>query len=145
MIPPELQTPFHQSSHPQVQCAAMPLPLEWQFEIGETIWVSLSGGTEWILTTIAQTDATEGLYTVDTDKGPQLCSPFFISKAINPGHFVDILSGKNVGKVGFVVARNKSLLSIAQGRFGVELVSHSYSLWNCFHWQFQLGFVCSRQ
>lgn len=128
MMPPELVPLFCQSSHPLVRPVTMPLPEHWRFEIGESVWVYQRENIEPVFGTILQTSELAGyLYTVATDGGHQMCSLNFLSKDISPGNFVEILAGEYVGKEGFVVSRNKALLSIAPGRFCAEPVSHSRS------------------
>lgn len=124
MMPPELVPLFCRSPHPLVRLATMPLPENWRFEVGESVWVSQRINTVPVFGKILQTSELGGYsYAVDTDVGHQICSPNFLSKDVNPGDFVEILAGEHAGREGFVVSRNEALLSIAPGRFCTEPVS----------------------
>ena len=105
MIPSESMPLFCQSSHPLLRRAAMPLPEYWQFEAGESVWISSPNGSELIPATIVQTDTADGIQ-----------SRLFILD-VKPGHYMEIVAGVHTGRNSFVV---EALLSIAPGRFCSE-------------------------
>ncbi|KAJ3724209.1 hypothetical protein DFJ43DRAFT_1157906 [Lentinula guzmanii] len=98
------------------------------FEVGELVWVS-APNSDPIRGTILEIDGVstklDGSVVVDTDEGHQSFPPLYLSKAIEPGDFVEVLGGEFSGLTGFVVSRNETLLSIAPGRFGMDAASSS--------------------
>ncbi|KAJ3739370.1 hypothetical protein DFH05DRAFT_1406848, partial [Lentinula detonsa] len=128
VIPSELISPFHESQHPLVYHATMPIPTHWQFDIGEVVWVSDSMNPGLTLGKIHAMDTTRVLqqiqFEVDTDKyGIRSYSPFDLLKVVQPGDYVSIVVGEQAGKTGFVVSRNETLLTIAPSCFAVNPVS----------------------
>ncbi|KAJ3792132.1 hypothetical protein GGU11DRAFT_803510 [Lentinula aff. detonsa] len=125
VIPSELISPFHESQHPLVRHATMPIPTHWQFDIGEVVWVSDPTNPGLTLGKIHAMDTTRVLqqiqFEVDTDGyGIRSYSPFDLFKVVQPGDYVSIVVGEQAGKTGFVVSRNETLLTIAHGRFTVD-------------------------
>ncbi|KAJ3979333.1 hypothetical protein F5890DRAFT_1421518 [Lentinula detonsa] len=128
VIPSELISPFHESQHPLVCHATMPIPTHWQFDIGEVVWVSDSMSPGLTLGKIHAMDTTRVLqqiqFEVDTDRyGIRSYSPFDLLKVVQPGDYVSIVVGEQAGKTGFVVSRNETLLTIAPSCFAVNPVS----------------------
>ncbi|KAJ4475497.1 hypothetical protein J3R30DRAFT_3705992 [Lentinula aciculospora] len=122
VIPSELISPFHESQHPFIRHATMPIPTHWQFDIGEVVWVSDPTNPGLTLGKIHAIDTTRVLqqiqFEVDTDGyGIRSYSPFDLLKVVQPGDYVSIVVGEQAGKTGFVVSRNEMLLTIAPGRF----------------------------
>ncbi|KAJ3735502.1 hypothetical protein DFJ43DRAFT_1151198 [Lentinula guzmanii] len=132
VVPSPLLPFFHQSKHPLIRLSTLPVPQHYCFEVGELVWVS-APNSDPIRGTILEIDGVstklDGSVVVDTDEGHQSFPPLYLSKAIEPGDFVEVLGGEFSGLTGFVVSRNETLLSIAPGRFGMDAASSSADFW----------------